>query len=174
MQERMSELILIDPAESSSVTQRTIRWTHDDAYTQALGNKPKYACRVQQVGPNIWPMRGSMHSYHTTSQPRSQNQGQPIFSQEMVTAEIEKTLEGERARHKAQMDEVLAARSQIMSRFSQMKSLWRQLLSVPGVSNDNTVPDKNFTHQINVILSVDSRSCNKINGFFFLGMITFV
>jgi hypothetical protein len=41
----------------------------------------------------------------------------------MVTFEIEKALEGEWARHKAQMDEVLAAQSQIMSRFREMESL---------------------------------------------------
>jgi len=38
--------------------------------------------------------------------------------------------------------------------------LWRQSLSVREVSNDNTAPDKNSTHQINVISSVDSRSGN--------------
>jgi hypothetical protein len=58
------------------------------------------------------------------------------------------------------MDELLAAQSQIMSRFSQMELFWRQSLSVPGVSNDNIAQDKNSTHQINVISSVDSESGN--------------
>jgi hypothetical protein len=74
-------------------------------------------------------------------------------------SEIERVLEGERARHKLQMDEVLAAQSQIMYRFSQMESLWRQSVSVPGVSNDNAVPDKNSIHHMNVSF-VDSRSGN--------------
>jgi len=78
----------------------------------------------------------------------------------MVIFEIEKALEGEPAQHKAQMDEVLAAESQIISHFSQMDSLWRQSLSVPEVSNDNAASDKNSTHQINVISSVDSESGN--------------
>jgi siderophore synthetase component len=74
-------------------------------------------------------------------------------------SEIERVLEGERAQHKLQMDEVLAAQSQIMSRFSQMESLWRQSVSVPGVSNDNVVPDKNSAHYMNISF-VDSRSGN--------------
>jgi hypothetical protein len=74
-------------------------------------------------------------------------------------SEIERALEGERARHKLQMDEVLVAQSQIMSRFSQMDSLWRQSVSVPRVSNDNAVPEKNSAHHMNVS-SVDSRSGN--------------
>jgi hypothetical protein len=78
----------------------------------------------------------------------------------MVAFEIEKALEDEPAQHKAQMDEVLAAQSQIISHFSQMESLWCQSLFVREVSNDNTAPDKNSTHQINVISSVDSRSGN--------------
>jgi hypothetical protein len=57
------------------------------------------------------------------------------------------------------MDEVLAAQSQIMSRFSQMESLWRQSVSMPEVSNDNAVLDKNSAHHMNVS-SVDSRSGN--------------
>jgi hypothetical protein len=35
------------------VTQGMIRWRPDDVYAQALGNKPEYASRVRQVGPNI-------------------------------------------------------------------------------------------------------------------------
>jgi hypothetical protein len=166
-----------------------VRWRHNDAYVQVLGNKLEYASRVRQVGPNIWPVRGSIRSYHTPSQPCSQNQGHAIFQQEMFAYEIEialevkrarhaskmeraleaerprqafeikRALEGERAQHKLQMDEVLAAQSQIMSRFSQMESLWHQLVSVLGVSNDNAVPDKNYAHHMNV-LSVDSRSGN--------------
>jgi DNA-binding PucR family transcriptional regulator len=134
-------------------------------------------------------VRGSIRSYHTPSQPHSQNQGHAVFPQEMFASEmeralkveraqhafeieraleaeqarqaseIERVLEGERARHKLQMDEVLAAQSQIMSRFSQMESLSHQSVSVPGVSHDNIVPDKNSAHHINVS-SVDSRSGN--------------
>jgi hypothetical protein len=189
MQERMVMLMPTDSADSSSVTQGTVRWRHDDAYAQAFGNKPEYASRVRQVGPNIWLVRGSIRSYHTPSQPHSQNQGQAVFPQEMFASEMERALEVERARHasemeraleaerarqaseiervleaewarhKLQMDEVLAAQSQIMSHFSQMESLWRQSVSVPGVSHDNIVPDKNSAHHMNVS-SVDSRSGN--------------
>jgi hypothetical protein len=74
-------------------------------------------------------------------------------------SEIERALEGVRARHKLQMDEVLAAQSHIMSRFSQMESLWRQSVSVPGVFNDNAVPNKNSAHHMNVSF-VDSKSGN--------------
>jgi hypothetical protein len=74
-------------------------------------------------------------------------------------SEMERALEGERARHKLQMDEVLTVQSQIMCRFSQMESLWRQSVSVLGVSHDNIVPDKNSAHHMNVS-SVDSRSGN--------------
>jgi hypothetical protein len=66
-------LMPTDSAESSSITQGTVRWRHDDAYAQALGNKPEYAGKVRQVGPNIWLVRGSIRSYHTPSQPHSQN-----------------------------------------------------------------------------------------------------
>lgn len=74
MQERMAELIPIDPAKSSSVTQGMIRWRLDDAYTQAFGSKLKYAGRIQQVGLNILPVQESIRSYHTPSQSQSQNQ----------------------------------------------------------------------------------------------------
>jgi hypothetical protein len=70
-------LMPTDSAESSSVTQGTVRWRHDDTYAQALGNKPEYAGRVRQVGPNIWPVLWSIRSYHTPSQPRSQIKGTP-------------------------------------------------------------------------------------------------
>lgn len=74
-------------------------------------------------------------------------------------SEIERVLEGEQAWHKLQMDEELAAQSQIMSCFSQMESLWLQSVSVPGVSHDKIMSDKNSAHHMNVS-SVDSRSCN--------------
>ena len=63
----MLELIPNDLAASSSVTEETIRWASNDAYAQALGNKLEYAGRVRQVGPNILPVRGSIHSYYTPS-----------------------------------------------------------------------------------------------------------
>jgi len=62
-------LMPTDSTKSSSITQGTVRWRHDDVYAQALDNKPEYAGRVRQVWPNIWPVWGSIHSYHTPSQP---------------------------------------------------------------------------------------------------------
>ncbi|XP_062171178.1 uncharacterized protein LOC133876972 [Alnus glutinosa] len=56
---------------------------------------------------------------------------------------LERALEGERA-HKAQMDEVLAAQSEIMSCFSQIELMWRQSEFLAVVSNNNAVPNKNF------------------------------
>jgi hypothetical protein len=58
----MSKLIQIEPAESSSVTQETIRWTHDNTYTQVLCNKKKYAGRVRQVG-QIFGLCGSPYAH---------------------------------------------------------------------------------------------------------------
>jgi hypothetical protein len=111
MQERMVMVMLMptDSAESSSVTQGTVRWRHDDAYAQAFDNKPEYAGRVRQVGPNIWHVRGSIRSYHTPSQPHSQNQGHTVFLQEMFASEMEKALEVERARHTSKMERALEA-----------------------------------------------------------------
>jgi hypothetical protein len=62
----------------------------------------------------------------------------------VLSCAIERVLEGERAWHKAQMDEVLAAQSEIMSYFSQMELMWRQSEFLAVVSNNNAVPDKNF------------------------------
>ena len=39
LQERMKELIPIDPAATSSITEGTVRWVPYDAYSQAMGDK---------------------------------------------------------------------------------------------------------------------------------------
>jgi hypothetical protein len=67
----MLELIINDSVASSSVTEGTIRWVPNDAYAQALENKPKYAGRVKQVGQNILPVWGNIYSYYTPSQSQS-------------------------------------------------------------------------------------------------------
>jgi hypothetical protein len=105
----MVMLMPTDSVDSSSITQGTVRWRHDDAYAQALGNKPEYAGRVRQVGPNIWPVRGSIRSYHTPSRLDSQNQGHAVFPQEMFASEMERALEVERARHASEMERALEA-----------------------------------------------------------------
>ncbi|XP_059441611.1 uncharacterized protein LOC132173941 isoform X2 [Corylus avellana] len=111
--ERMEELIPTDPAASSSVTERTVRWASNNAYAQAIGNKPEYAGRVRQVGPNVLPVRGTIHSYYTPSQARSQNTRHFAVSQEL----LDKALEAERAHYKAQLEARLAAeREQIVAR----------------------------------------------------------
>jgi len=70
-----------------------------------------------------------------------------------------RALDGERA-HKTQIDEVLAAQSEIKPCFSQMESMWCQSASVPVVSNNNVAPNRNSTLHMNVILSIDSGSGN--------------
>jgi hypothetical protein len=89
----MLELISNNPVASSSVIERTIRWAPNDAFVQALGNKPKYAGRVRKMGPNILPVQGIIHSYYTPSQSRSQNTCNSIVSQ---MAERIRELEAER------------------------------------------------------------------------------
>jgi hypothetical protein len=151
---------------------------------QVFGNKPKYAGKVRQVGLNILPMRGSIRSYHMPSQSRSQNQGHASFSREYISSAIKRALESERverkraiqvertkrdralkaerARHKVAMDEVLATQSQIMSRFSQMESMWRQSVSVPMLFDNTATLGKNFTPHVNVELSIGSGSSNNL------------
>ena len=88
----MLELIPNDPVTSSSVTEGTIRWAPNDAFSQAFGNKPEYASRVRQVGPNILPVRGSIHTYYTLSQSRSWNTNDSTVS---YMAEDKKTWSGD-------------------------------------------------------------------------------
>jgi hypothetical protein len=69
----MLELIPNDPAASSSVTEGTVPWASNYAFSQALGNKLEYVGRVRQVRPNILPVWDNIHIYYTLSQFRSQN-----------------------------------------------------------------------------------------------------
>jgi hypothetical protein len=69
----MERLAESNPAESAEGPPGTLRWTPNDAYTQAHGNKPEYAGRVRGVSKNILPARGSIHSYYTPSPAISQN-----------------------------------------------------------------------------------------------------
>ena len=73
------------------------------AYAQVLENKPEYTSRVRQVGSNILPVRGSIHSYSTLSQYQSQNPNNSIVSQ---MAERIKELEVEREQYRAQMEDM--------------------------------------------------------------------
>jgi hypothetical protein len=38
----MKELLPTNPTATSSIIERTVWWAPNDAYSQALGNKPKY------------------------------------------------------------------------------------------------------------------------------------
>jgi hypothetical protein len=102
----MKELIPTDPAASLNMTKGTIRWAPNDMYAQVLENKPEYASSVRQVGPNVLPMWGNIHSYYTLSQARSQNSSNSTISQ--MTERI-RGLEVKRAQHRAEMDEMLAS-----------------------------------------------------------------
>jgi hypothetical protein len=55
-------------------------------------NKPEYAGRVRQVKPNVLPVRGTIHSYHTPSEARSQILRQGTYSQEYVEQAIERAI----------------------------------------------------------------------------------
>ena len=100
----MKELIPTDSAATSSITEGTVRWAPHDAYSQAMGNKAEYAGRVRQVGPNILPVRGSIHSYYKPAEPRSQTSGSVGVSQMIKAA-----LEAQQETHKAEMDVLLVA-----------------------------------------------------------------
>ncbi|XP_059442239.1 uncharacterized protein LOC132174623 [Corylus avellana] len=102
--EKMNELIPTDPAASSSITEGTVRWAPNDAFAQAMGNKPEYAGRVRMAGPNILPVRGTIHSYYTPSQARSGNVRYSTISQDT----LDRALDAERAKHKEEMDALLA------------------------------------------------------------------
>ena len=98
------------PAESIEGLPGTLRWTPDDAYTQAHGNKPKYAGRVCGVSKNILPVRGNIHSYYTPSQARSQNAPPSAVVSEMIA----KALEEKDELHKQKMEERLAQQKEEM------------------------------------------------------------
>jgi hypothetical protein len=156
----MTKLIPTDPAALSSVTQGTVRWASNDAYAQAHDNKPEYAGRVRQVGPNILPVRETIHSYYKPSQARSQSSRHSTISQEV----LDRALEAERARHKAEMDVVLASQAQMVmqyeARFCQLEEMMRQSISVPGVTQHTTMPYRASTPRLNVRSSVSSGSGN--------------
>ena len=64
----MKELIPTDLAALLSVTKGTVRWAPNDAYAQALGNKPKYTGKVRQVGQNVL-LCGAAYT-HTIHRPK--------------------------------------------------------------------------------------------------------
>jgi hypothetical protein len=56
-------------------------------YAQAHGNKLEYVGRVCQVGLNILPVHGSIHSYYKPVQSRSQNLGSSVVAMQIVEKE---------------------------------------------------------------------------------------
>jgi hypothetical protein len=93
-----------DPAESVEGPPRTLYWAPNDAYAQAHGNKPEYAGCVCGVSKNILPVRGSIHSYYTPSQARSQNAPPSAMISEMIAEAL--TVRNEQ--HKQEMEKHLA------------------------------------------------------------------
>jgi hypothetical protein len=69
IQERKTQSLSSDPAATQNVSEDTVQWALNDEYEQALG-RPEYAKRVQQVGPNITPVRGTSFSYWAHSEAR--------------------------------------------------------------------------------------------------------
>ena len=91
---------------------------NNDAYAQAHGNKPEYAGCVRGVSKNILPVRGSIHSYYTPSQVRSQN-APPLA---MISEMILKALIVRDEQHKQEMEDHLAQqREQLKERDEQHK-----------------------------------------------------
>jgi hypothetical protein len=97
----MERLAESDPAESAERPPGTLRWTPNDAYAQAHGNKPEYAGRVRGVSKNILPARGSYRSYYTPSSARSQNAPSSAVVFEMIA----EALTQQREQHKLEMEE---------------------------------------------------------------------
>jgi hypothetical protein len=97
----MERLAESDPAESAEGPPGTLRWTPNDAYAQAHGNKPEYAGRVRGVSKNILPARGSYRSYYTPSPARSQNAPSSAVVSEMIA----EALTQQREQHKLEMEE---------------------------------------------------------------------
>jgi hypothetical protein len=62
----MTQSLSSDPAATQSMSEDTIRWAPNDAYEQALG-RLEYARRIQQVGPNVSPVRGTSFLYWARS-----------------------------------------------------------------------------------------------------------
>ena len=100
----MKELLPTDPAATSSIIERIVRWAPNNLYSQVIDNKAEYAGRVRQVGPNILLVYGSIHSYYKPAKPRSQTLGSTGVSQMIKAA-----LEAQQETHRAEMDALLAA-----------------------------------------------------------------
>ena len=111
----MERLAESDPAASAEGPSGTLRWTPNDAYAQAHGNKPEYAGRVRGVSKNVLPARGSIHSYYTPSPARSQNTPSSAVVSEMIAQAL--TVRDEQ--HKQEMEERLTQqREQLQSRLT--------------------------------------------------------
>ena len=93
-----------DPAEATEGPPGTLRWTPNVEYAQAHDNKPEYAGRVRGVSKNILPAWGSIHSYYTPSQARSQNAPPSAVISEMISEAF--TMRDEQ--HKQEMEDHLA------------------------------------------------------------------
>jgi hypothetical protein len=106
----MEQLEEFDPTKSVKGSSQTVRWTPDDAYTQAHGNNPEYAGHVRGVNKNILLVRGYIHFYYTPSQVRSQNTPPLVVISEI----IKKSLEVKEEQHKQEMGERLAQQREEM------------------------------------------------------------
>jgi hypothetical protein len=47
IQEKMKELLPTNPIVELNIIEGTIRWVPNNTYSQAIGNKPKYASWVR-------------------------------------------------------------------------------------------------------------------------------
>ncbi|XP_059434867.1 uncharacterized protein LOC132167849 [Corylus avellana] len=146
---RMKELIPTDPAASSSITEGTVKWAPNDAYAQAHGNKPEYAGRVRQLGSGILPVRGSIRSYYTPSQARSENTSQySMISQET----LDRALEAERAKHKEEIDALVAENNARQAAFD------ARLRQIEAMMRFSSAPDGASPHIAVVPSSIDGEA----------------
>ncbi|XP_059441984.1 uncharacterized protein LOC132174328 [Corylus avellana] len=144
--EMMRELIPTNPAASSSVTEGTVKRAPNDAYAQAHGNKPEYAGRVRQAGSNILPVRGSICSYYTPSQARSENTRHSMISQETLDG----ALEAERAKHKEEIDALVAVNNARQATFD------ARLRQIEEIVRFSSAPDRDSPPIAVVPSSIDS------------------
>jgi hypothetical protein len=125
----MTHSLSSDPAATQSVSADTVRWAPNDAYEQAVG-RPEYARRVQQVGPNVTPVRGTCFSY------RSRSQGGPSEGTSRDWAKHARKMEEMQAELRAERERNDAL-EQCMRQFDAMEQRMRQFevfMSSMGVS----------------------------------------
>ena len=143
----MERLAESDPAESAEGPPGTFRWTPNGAYAQAHGNKPEYVGRVRGVSKNILPARGSIHSYYTPSQARSQN-APPLA---VISKIISEALTVRDEQHKQEMEDHLAQqRKQLKERDKQHKRKMEERLTQQKEQMEERLAQQREDHKLDM------------------------